>query len=132
MLWRCADHALGIRSWPTRWWNGSPARPPPADVNVEQQLLMPLDELLNPNTPTAAEMACDASIRHLDHVHRRVDGGPTTMANGRGLCERGNYVHEMPGWQATVIEDGRHGHPHTVVITTPTGHSYTNSAPQPP
>jgi hypothetical protein len=48
------------------------------------------------------------------------------------LCERGNYVHEMPGWQATVIEDGRHCHPHTVVITTPTGHSYTNSAPQPP
>jgi hypothetical protein len=103
-----------------------------ADVNVELQLLMPLDELLNPNTPTAAEMACDASIRHLDHVHRRVDGGPTTMANGRGLCERGNYVHEMPGWQATVIEEGRHGHPHTVVITTPTGHSYTSSAPQPP
>jgi hypothetical protein len=154
-----------------------------ADVNVELQLLMPLDALLNPNTPTAAEMAghgplpagmardilhtsrgrrwwrrlftapaggpivggdrfrrrfdgplatlitlrdrtcrdayCDAPIRHLDHVHRRVDGGPTTMANGRGLCERGNYVHEMPGWQATVIEDGRHGHPHTVVITTP-------------
>jgi hypothetical protein len=167
-----------------------------ADVNVELQLLMPLDALLNPNTPTAAEMAghgplpagmardilhtsrgrrwwrrlftapaggpivggdrfrrrfdgplatlitlrdrtcrdayCDAPIRHLDHVHRRVDGGPTTMANGRGLCARGNYVHEMPGWQATVIEDGRHGHPHTVVITTPTGHSYTSSAPQPP
>jgi len=152
-------------------------------MSVELQLLMPLDALLNPNTPTAAEMAghgplpagiacdilhtsrgrrwwrrlftapaggpivggdrfrrrfdgplatlitlrdrtcrdayCDAPIRHLDHVHRRVDGGPTTMANGRGLCERGNYVHEMPGWQATVIEDGRHGHPHTVVITTP-------------
>jgi Domain of unknown function (DUF222) len=167
-----------------------------ADVNVELQLLMPLDALLKPDSSTAAEMAghgpvpagiarhilhtsrgrrcwrrvftapaggpivggdrfrrrfdgllatlitlrdracrdpyCDAPIRHLDHVHRRVDGGPTTMANGRGLCERGNYIREMPGWLATVIDDGRHYGPHTVVITTPTGHSYTSSAPQPP
>jgi hypothetical protein len=72
---------------------------------------------------------CDAPIRHLDHVHRRADGGPTTLANGRGLCERGNYTREMPGWQATVTDDGRHGHPHTVTITTPTGHTYTSSAP---
>jgi Domain of unknown function (DUF222) len=167
-----------------------------ADVNVELQLLMPLDALLKPDSSTAAEMAghgpvpagiarhilhtsrgrrcwrrlftapaggpivggdrcrrrfdgllatlitlrdqacrdpyCDAPIRHLDHVHRRVDGGSTTMANGRGLCERGNYIREMPGWLATVIDDGRHYRPHTVVITTPTGHSYTSSAPQPP
>ncbi|HZA32692.1 MAG TPA: HNH endonuclease signature motif containing protein [Propionibacteriaceae bacterium] len=68
---------------------------------------------------------CEAPIRHLDHVHRRADGGPTSLANGRGLCERGNYVREMPGWTATVTEDGRHGRPHTVTITTPTGHTYT-------
>src|SRR5829696_138618 len=154
-----------------------------ADVNVELQLLMPLDALLNPNTPTAAEVAghgpvpagiardilhtsrdrwwwrrlftapaggpivggdrfrrrfdgplatlirlrdrtcrdpyCDAPIRHLDHVHRRVDGGPTTLANGRGLCARGNYVREMPGWQATVIERPTRPPAHRVVITTP-------------
>ncbi|MDF2748819.1 MAG: hypothetical protein K0S98_3107 [Propionibacteriaceae bacterium] len=33
---------------------------------------------------------------------------------------------------ATVTEDWRHGRPHTVMITTPTGHTYTSSAPQPP
>src|SRR5215217_6873884 len=114
-------------------------------MSVELQLLMPLDALLNPNTPTAAEMAGHGPLpagiardilhssrgrrwwRRLftapaggpivggDRFRRRFDGGPITMANGRGLCERGNYVHEMPGWQASVIEDGRHGHPHTVV-----------------
>jgi hypothetical protein len=29
---------------------------------------------------------CDAPIRHLDQVHRHAAGGPTTLANGRGLC----------------------------------------------
>src|SRR4029453_2817251 len=74
---------------------------------------------------------CDAPIRHLDHVHRHTDGGPSTLANGRGLYERGNYTREMPGWHATLTHDGLHGRPHTVTITTPTGHTYTRSAPQP-
>src|SRR5215218_10988547 len=167
-----------------------------ADVNIELHLLMPLTSLLDPHSPTPAEIAgygpipagtaldllrssrgrrwwrrlftapaggpiigsdgfrrrfndslgspirlrdrtcrdpyCDAPIRHLDHVHRHADGGPSTLANGRGLCARGNYVRETPGWTATVTNDGRHSHPHTVTITTPTGHTYTSSAPQPP
>jgi hypothetical protein len=49
-----------------------------------------------------------------------------------GCAPRGNYVREMPGWTATVTNDGRHSHPHTVTITTPTGHTYTSSALQPP
>src|SRR5215207_7238707 len=91
-----------------------------------------LAQLISLRDRTCRDPYCDAPIRHLDHVHRRADGGPTTLANGRGLCERGNYVREMPGWTATVTEDGRHGRPHTVMITTPTGHTYTSSAPQPP
>jgi hypothetical protein len=91
-----------------------------------------LAQLISLRDQTCRDPYCEAPIRHLDHVHRRADGGPTTLANGRGLCERGNYVREMPGWTATVTEDGRHGRPHTVTITTPTGHRYTSSAPQPP
>jgi hypothetical protein len=91
-----------------------------------------LGRLITLRDRTCRDPYCDAPIRHLDHVHRHTDGGPTTLANGRGLCERGNYVRDMPGWHAAVTHDGRHGRPHTVTITTPTGHSYTSSAPQPP
>src|SRR6476661_2956594 len=35
---------------------------------------------------------CDAPIRHLDHLHRHTDAGTTTLANGRGVCARGNLV----------------------------------------
>ena len=91
-----------------------------------------LGTLIRLRDRTCRDPYCDAPIRHLDHVHRHADGGPSTLANGRGLCARGNYVREMPGWTATVTNDGRHHHPHTVTITTPTGHTYTSSAPQPP
>ena len=45
---------------------------------------------------------CDAAIRHHDHVVRKSDGGPTSAANGQGLCERCNYVKESPGWTSWV------------------------------
>lgn len=75
---------------------------------------------------------CDAPIRHHDHIRRHSDGGPTTLTNGRGVCERGNYAREMPGWSVTLLDNGVRGRPHTIMITTPTGHSYTDTAPQPP
>jgi Domain of unknown function (DUF222) len=75
---------------------------------------------------------CDAQIRHLDHIIRHADGGQTTFSNGRGVCARGNYVREMPGWQIKVIIEGLHGQPHTTRTTTPTGHVYFSQAPQPP
>jgi hypothetical protein len=166
------------------------------DVDVEVELMMPLDSLLDPNDPRPSELAgygpipagiardiltgstgrkwwrrlftaptggpivagdpfrrrfdgflatlisfrdqrcrdpyCDAPIRHLDHIRRHADGGPTTYTNGRGVCERSNYVREMPGWQVTLLDGGLHGRPHTITITTPTGHSYTSRAPDPP
>ncbi len=55
-------------------------------------------------------------------------GGPTSFTNGRGVCARGNYVREMPGWQVETIHDGLGEHPHTVRTTTPTGHTYTSRA----
>jgi hypothetical protein len=83
-------------------------------------------------TKPAQDHFCDAPIRHLDHIIRHSDGGPTILENGRGTCERGNYVQEMPGWHITAIDAGLLGHPHTIHITTPTGHYYLSRAPDPP
>ncbi|WP_194291332.1 HNH endonuclease [Cumulibacter manganitolerans] len=71
---------------------------------------------------------CGAPIRHLDHIRPRAAGGPTTIANGQGLCQRCNQVKEQPGWrtQPRIIE-GRH----VTVTTTPTGHAYVSTPPPP-
>jgi hypothetical protein len=71
---------------------------------------------------------CDAPIRHHDHIRQSRAGGPTSFTNGRGVCARGNFVREMPGWQVQTIHDGLGDQPHTVQTTTPTGHTYTSRA----
>jgi hypothetical protein len=71
---------------------------------------------------------CDAPIRHLDHIDRHSNGGPTSFGNGRGVCARGNHIREMPGWQVELVHDGLGPAPHTVRTTTPTGHTYLGSA----
>lgn len=71
---------------------------------------------------------CGAPVRHLDHVVRVEDGGPTTTANGQGLCEACNQAKEAPGWDAR--PGPRHGH--DVLTRTPTGHVYVGRAPDPP
>jgi hypothetical protein len=77
---------------------------------------------------TCRDPFCDAEIRHIDHIVQRRHGGPTSYANGRGVCARGNFVREMPGWSVEVVHDGLGAEPHTVRITTPTGHTYTSRA----
>ncbi len=71
---------------------------------------------------------CGAPIRHADHPVRVVDGGDTTAQNGQGLCEACNYAKEATGWQAIPLPSERH----QVLITTPTGHTYVSTAPDPP
>jgi hypothetical protein len=71
---------------------------------------------------------CDAPIRHTDHIRPHRAGGPTSLANGRGVCARGNHVREMPGWQVELVHDGLGAQPHTVHTTTPTGHTYISRA----
>jgi hypothetical protein len=66
---------------------------------------------------------CDAQIRHTDHVIGADDGGPTSYANGQGLCEACNYAKQAPGWWARPEPHG------DVVTTTPTGLGYTTSPP---
>ncbi len=65
---------------------------------------------------------CDAPTRDLDHIHDHARGGPTSAANGQGLCQRGNLVREMPGWSSTGTGRNRQ-------ITTPTGHHYDSHPP---
>jgi hypothetical protein len=71
---------------------------------------------------------CDAPIRHLDHIQTHASGGPTTATNGRGLCERGNYVRSMPGFTVRLVDRVRH----IVETTTPTGHTYRSHPPPAP
>jgi hypothetical protein len=71
---------------------------------------------------------CDAPIRHLDHIQTHANGGPTTSTNGRGLCERGNYVRSMPGFTIRLVDRDRH----IVKTTTPTGHTYRSHPPPTP
>jgi hypothetical protein len=90
---------------------------------------------------------CDAPIREADHARPHRAGGPTTSANGQGLCQACNRAKEAPGWRHHVIDPGptsrgappgdggqgwEPGRRHTVRITTPTGHTYDSAAPRPP
>ena len=68
---------------------------------------------------------CDAPIRDSDHVVPYDQGGRTNAANGQGLCEACNIAKQAPGWQARP----RPGPRHIVATTTPTGHTYTSTAP---
>jgi hypothetical protein len=77
---------------------------------------------------------CGAPIRHVDHVKPYAAGGPTSAANAQGLCVRCNLVKELLGWHARVVEPpgepaAAQGPPHTVEVTTPTGHRYRSTAP---
>jgi hypothetical protein len=91
-----------------------------------------LAKLIRLRDQTCTDPYCDAPIRNLDHIIRYTVGGPTILENGRGTCERANQVREMPGWHINIIDAGLLGQPHTIHITTPTGHHYLSRAPDPP
>lgn len=73
---------------------------------------------------------CDAPIRHTDHIIPWRTTPTTTVENGQGLCEHCNHTKETPGWttQPGTPTNTRH----TVTTHTPTGHTYTTTAPPPP
>jgi hypothetical protein len=66
---------------------------------------------------------CDAPIRHADHITPAARGGPTAIANGRGLCENCNYLQAAPGWSARSSPGG------VVHLSTPTGETHVTSPP---
>jgi hypothetical protein len=72
---------------------------------------------------------CGAPIRHADHVVPAETGGPTSEANGQGLCVACNLAKQAPGWQA---RPGPGGAGQTVTITTPTRNTDTSRPPPSP
>jgi hypothetical protein len=88
-----------------------------------------LVDLLVARDQTCRTPWCDAPIRHLDHVVPAALGGPTSAANGQGLCEACNYAKQAPGWHA---RPGPGGAGQLVETCTPTGHRYSSQAPDPP
>ncbi|HEX2705006.1 MAG TPA: HNH endonuclease signature motif containing protein, partial [Candidatus Lustribacter sp.] len=88
-----------------------------------------LAELIALRDQTCRTPYCDAPIRHTDHVVPAARGGPTSEHNGQGLCEQCNYVKALPGWSARTEQPP--GGRHQVILTTPTGHTYTSTAPPP-
>jgi uncharacterized protein DUF222 len=76
---------------------------------------------------------CDAPIRHADHVVAAGRDGPTSAANGQGLCAACNQAKEASGWSAQVVADGLteagRARRHRVQLRTPTGHTYDSTAP---
>lgn len=72
---------------------------------------------------------CGAPIRHIDHATAHAYEGPTSAANGQGLCERCNLAKSAPGWAAGAVADPAGRERHAVATTTPTGHRYVSTAP---
>ena len=70
---------------------------------------------------------CDAPIRHSDHTVPVHADGQTAEPNLAGRCEYCNHAKEAPDWRARP-GPSRHG-PHTIEITTPTGHRHRSTAP---
>ena len=85
-----------------------------------------LAEFIGVRDRTCRTPYCDAPIRHRDHATPRNRGGPTSVANGLGECERCNYVKEAPGWRVTA---GDENGVHTAEFVTPTGARYRSTAP---
>ncbi|PNH84738.1 HNH endonuclease signature motif containing protein [Arthrobacter sp. AFG20] len=85
----------------------------------------PLRRFIQVRDDTCRTPYCDAPIRHHDHIIPWHDDGPTSLANGAGLCEACNHTKELPGWKARP----RPGPRHTIELTTPTGHTYRSTAP---
>ncbi|MFJ2507746.1 HNH endonuclease [Arthrobacter citreus] len=94
-----------------------------------------LARLIRTQDQTCRTPWCDAPIRHIDHIQPHAEGGPTSCTNGQGLCEACNHAKEAPGWNTTAAplnNAATPAHRHTVRITTPTGHTYTSTAPSLP
>ena len=54
----------------------------------------------------------DAPIRHLDHAEDHDDGGPTSAANGQGLCQACNHAKQARGWSAAAPGTPAHRRDH--------------------
>jgi hypothetical protein len=65
---------------------------------------------------------CGAPIRHVDHLRRAADGGPTSATNAQGLCQACNLAKEAVAWRVRADAGAAQ-------TTTPTGHRYRSRCP---
>ena len=79
-----------------------------------------LKQLIRLRDQTCRDPFCEAAIRHLDHIRPHRVGGLTDLVNGRGECERGNQVREMPGCGSICT-----------IPDCPAGHTPSRSPPRP-
>src|SRR5690625_2431295 len=77
-----------------------------------------LVEMLRLRDDVCDTLWCTRLMSEADHRRPWAQGGATSWANGTGLCTRCNQRKENRGWTYT-------GTPDQLVVTTPTGHSYT-------
>jgi hypothetical protein len=70
-----------------------------------------LAELIRIRDDTCSTPWCDAPIRHIDHVKAWVEGGPTSIGNGQGLCEQCNHDKQERSGQAYSPIETRHRQP---------------------
>ena len=132
-----ADEIIG-RSGGRRWWRRLFTAPTCDDDGsiivggdpTARRFTGWLAKLITLRDRCCREPYCTAPIRHIDHITRVRDGGPTAFDEGRGVCEHHNYVREMPGYQVRRVSEP--GERHTTVTVTPTGHHYLSRAPDPP
>jgi hypothetical protein len=129
------DDLLAQANSQASWWRRIFTKPTPdgkrtvVDIDPKRRRFTgKIADLINARDRHCSDPYCTAPIRHLDHIIRHADGGPSTADNGRGVCERGNYVREMPGWTVRLVDPDSH----TIIITTPTGHQYVSRPPEPP
>jgi hypothetical protein len=119
-----------------RWWRRLFTAPADGPIIAADRLRRRFDGPLATLIRLRDRTCRDPTATHPSATSTRCIATPTAdpppWPTDVGCAPRGNYVREMPGWTATVTNDGRHSHPHTVTITTPTGHTYTSSALQPP
>ncbi|HET9127894.1 MAG TPA: HNH endonuclease, partial [Propionibacteriaceae bacterium] len=116
-----------LRSWIKRLYQAPTGR---LVAMESRRRLFPagLAELITIRDQICRTPYCDAPIRHIDHIQPKADGGPTSAANGQGLCERCNHAKQAPGWTTRTmvkeLDEADAGRDDEVLLITPTGHRY--------
>ena len=68
-----------------------------------------LTRLLRFRDVTCRTPWCNAVIRQIDHILPHHRGGPTSFANGQGLCVRCNLAKELGTWEVVPMGEGPAG-----------------------
>ena len=124
-----------LRSWIKRLYQAPTGR---LVAMESRRRLFPagLAEFITIRDQTCRTPYCDAPIRHIDHIRPKADDGPTSAANGQGLCERCNHAKQAPGWTARTmvkeLDEKQTAGAGRVLLATPTGHHYLSEGPKLP